>query len=67
MSILMDFLEEQVGKSKKQQSAGDWLETTLKDADKCVWCTNSGRYTHSSADKNAAVLVPYHPNIKGNL
>ena len=55
MSIMTDYVKEEAGKKKK--SAASWLEDTLKNADKCVWCTHVGKFVHPSAE-NIAVLVP---------
>lgn len=64
MSILMDYLEEESAKKKK--SAAVWLEETLKNADKCVWCTHIGKFVHPSVE-NVAVFVPPGQDMQDGL
>lgn len=57
MSVLTDYLQEEAGKKKK--SAASWTEDTLKNAEKCTWCTHVGKFVHPSVE-NVAVFVPHN-------
>lgn len=52
----MDYLQEEADKKKK--SVASWLEDTIKNADKCTWCTHVGKFVHPSVE-NVAIFVPY--------
>ncbi len=48
MSIFLDFLQEKADKKKKTKE--EWLQATAQNADKCLFATHIGRFTHPSID-----------------
>ncbi len=48
MSIFLDFLQEKADKKKKTKE--EWLQATAQNANKCLFATHIGRFTHPSID-----------------